>query len=508
MKLQRTQNATRNIIFGSILKVYQIAIPFAVRTVMIYYLGMEYVGLNSLFTAILQVLNLAELGVGSAMVFSMYKPIAEGDAETICALMCLYRQYYHIIGGVVFALGLILTPFLPNLINGEIPQEINLYILYFLNLGTTVLSYWLFAYQNCLFTAHQRNDISSKIGIGISTLEYVLQFVAIISFHSYYLYLIVKLFTQILQNIFTAFMSQKFYPQYRPEGKIDKRSVKEINSKVKDLFTAKIGGVIVNSADSIVISAFLGLSILAVYNNYYYILSSIIGFIAIIFNSCLAGIGNSLITETSEKNYKDFKIFTFIIVWIAGFCTCCLLCLYQPFMKLWIKNESAMFGMVEVICLCVYCFVYEIAAMMIQYKDAAGIWHEDRYRPLVTALANLIMNLVTVRFWGIVGVLLSTVISFALIGIPWLIHNIFSLLFHKSPMKYIQALLGYIFVTFIACIVCYMLCNFVGVGGWLGLIMCAGICCLVSNIIFIIFYHQLEEFKRAKVLASRLILRR
>ena len=171
MKLQRTRNAVRNIIFGSVLKIYQIVVPFLLRTAMIYYLGIEYVGLNSIFLAILQVLNLAELGVGSAMIFSMYKPIAENDDITICALMALYRKYYRIIGLVISIGGTMIAPVLPFLIKGDIPQGLNLYVLYFLNLISTVLTYWLFAYKNCILTAYQRTDVSSKIGLIISTVE-------------------------------------------------------------------------------------------------------------------------------------------------------------------------------------------------------------------------------------------------------------------------------------------------------------------------------------------------
>ena len=441
MKLQRTRNAVRNIIFGSVLKIYQIVVPFLLRTAMIYYLGIEYVGLNSIFLAILQVLNLAELGVGSAMIFSMYKPIAENDDITICALMALYRKYYRIIGLVISIGGTMIAPVLPFLIKGDIPQGLNLYVLYFLNLISTVLTYWLFAYKNCILTAYQRTDVSSKIGLIISTVEYGIEFVALLIFRNYYLYLSAKVVTQIMNNILTAMMAEKMYPQYKPKGNLSKETIKEINKKVKDLFTAKLGGVVVNSVDSIVISSFLGLTVLAIYNNYYYILSSIIGFVAIIFSSCLAGIGNSIQTETAEKNYEDFLTFTLIIVWLSGFCVCCLLCLYQPFMIIWLKDTAAMFGMKEVICLCAYFFTYEIASMMIQYKDAAGIWHEDRFRPLVTAFSNLVMNLITVQFIGIVGVLISTVISFAVIGIPWLIKNIFTLLFKRSPIEYIKRIL-------------------------------------------------------------------
>ena len=178
-KIERTKNATRNIIFGVILKAYQIIVPFLMRTAMIYLMGVQYLGLNSLFTSILQVLNLAELGVGSAMIYSMYKPIAEDDNATICALMKLYKTYYRIIGLVIAVIGCALTPFIPKLISGDVPDNLNIYLLYLLNLGATVLSYWLYAYKNCILQAHQRVDIVSKVSLVTSTIQYALQLLVV-----------------------------------------------------------------------------------------------------------------------------------------------------------------------------------------------------------------------------------------------------------------------------------------------------------------------------------------
>ncbi|MBR3231697.1 MAG: polysaccharide biosynthesis protein, partial [Lachnospiraceae bacterium] len=170
MKVERTKNAARNIRAGFILKLYQVLVPFVMRTVLLYTLGVEYLGLGSLFASVIRVLNLAELGVGSAMVYSMYRPIAEDDTEKICALMRLYRIYYRVIGLVVLALGLILLPFVPRLIKGSVPPGVSVYVLYLLNLGATVLSYWLFAYRNCLLDAHQRGDVGSRIRFAVSLL--------------------------------------------------------------------------------------------------------------------------------------------------------------------------------------------------------------------------------------------------------------------------------------------------------------------------------------------------
>ena len=436
-KIERTKNATRNIIFGVILRAYQIIVPFLMRTAMIYLMGVQYLGLNSLFTSVLQVLNLAELGVGSAMIYSMYRPIAEDDNTTICALMKLYRTYYRLIGLIIAVVGCILTPFIPKLISGDIPQGINIYILYLLNLGATVLSYWLFAYKNSILQAHQRTDIVSKVTLITNTIQYVLQLFVLWIFKNYYLYVIVMLVTQALTNIVTAIMADKIYPQFKPKGELHKEEIHQINQKIRDLFTAKLGGVVVGSADTIVISAFLGLTTLAVYQNYYFIMNSICGFITVIFSAITAGIGNSLVTESSEKNYNDFKKFTFIICFILCICCCCFVGLYQPFMKLWVgKKFMLSFSFVILFCILFYCL--ELAMVWATVKDAAGLWHSDRFRPLIGACANLIMNIVLVQVIGLYGIILSTVFSYIFISMPWLIHNLFKFLYNESLKVYLK----------------------------------------------------------------------
>lgn len=504
MKVERTKNAERNIVFGIILKIYQILMPFLLRTAMIYFMGVEYLGLDSLFTSILQVLNLAELGVGSAMVYGMYKPIVEDDQITICALMKLYRIYYRVIGGVIAVVGLAITPFIPALIKSNLPAELNIYILYLMNLAVTVFSYWLFAYKNALFQAHQRVDITSKVSIVTYTVRYLIQFIVIFLIKNYYIYIMAALATQILTNIITAIMASKMYPDYVPKGNLDKKMVHIINCRIRDLFTSKLGSVIVNSADTVVISTFLGLTVLAVYQNYYFILTAIIGFVSIIFQSCTAGIGNSVIVETKDKNFNDLKKFTFLISWIAGVCTCCLLCLYQPFMEIWV-GKDLMLGFTAVICFCIYYFVYEINQLLNTYKDAAGIWHEDRFRPLVTALANLSLNLILVQFWGIYGVLLSTSITMLVVGMPWLLYNLFTVLFDRKQFpEYFKSLIKYAIVVLISCLLCFGICYFITVGKWLTLIIRAFICCILSNVFYFVVYRKSQEFMQCIFLIDKM----
>lgn len=488
--MSRTQNATRNIVFGVILKLYQILLPFIMRTAMIYLMGVEYLGLNSLFTSILQVLNLAELGVGSAMVYSMYKPIAENDKSTICALLKLYKKYYFFIGLIIACAGMLLTPLIPKLISGDIPGQLNIYILYFLNLAATVMTYWLFAYKNSLLQAYQRSDIASKITILTTSLQYAIQLIVLWLFHNYYLYIIVMLFTQAMANVITAMAASRLYPDMEPKGNLPDETVKTINHRIKDLFTAKLGATIVNSADTIVISAFLGLTILAMYQNYYFIMSSVMGTLTVVFSSCLAGVGNSMVTESTEKNYNDFRVLTFLINWIVTVCMCCFATVYQPFIELWVGKDY-IFDEVVVALFCIYFYLVTMQQVNGMYKDAAGVWHQDRFRPLIAAMVNLFLNITLVRFWGIYAILLSTIISYVFISMPWMISNVFKYVFHRSWKKFACEFSLYFFVACFIMFLCRIVCtvtNIMPLG--VQVILNLLISCMMSNIFLLIFYKK------------------
>lgn len=507
MKIERVKNTSRNMIYGTALQILKLAVPFLMRTAMIYLLGVEYLGLNSLFTSVLSVLNLAELGVGSAMVYSMYKPIAEDDIDKICALMGMYKKYYRIIGVVILILGMPLVPFIPKLINGDVPEDMNVYVLYLLNLFATVFSYWLFAYKGSVLQAHQRNDVISKVTLVTESIKYLFQFFVLIITKNYYLYVIVILLTQILNNIITAFVAEKMYPQYRAAGKLSRKEQKTINCRIRDLFTAKLGTVIVYSSDTIVISAFLGLKVLAIYQNYYYLFTAVTAMITIIFTSVRAGLGNSIIVDNKEKVFADFKKFLLVIVWIAGFCSTCFLCLYQPFMELWVGSDLLMEFEV-VICLVIYFFVHCLNTFLNSYKDAAGIWHEDRYRPLVEAAVNLILNITLVNIIGMYGIVLSTIFSMLLVA-PWLIHNLFKMIFGREHVReFLIRLSYYCIITFLASVITYRICSLVTGHLICVVIIRLAVCVLFTNVILLGFYFKIPEFKQCIVLADHMTKQR
>lgn len=507
MKIERTKNATRGIITGLILKVHQMIIPFIMRTIMLYFLGVQYLGLNSLFTSVLSVLNLAELGVGSAMVYSMYKPISEDNKEEICALMRLYKIYYRIIGAVIGTVGLLLLPFIRFLIKGDVPNDINVYILYSMNLLSTVLTYWLFAYKNCLLQAHQRVDVISLITIVINSIQFILQMIVVIVFKNYYLYVIMLIICQIINNIVTALCVTRMFPDYEPKGMLAKEKVSEINGRIRDLFTSKIGSVVLNSSDTIVISSFLGLTVLAIYQNYFYLLTAIIGIVQIVFSSMMAGLGNSFLTDSKDKIITDFKKFTFMFHWIIGFCTICFLCLLQPFMKIWV-GEELMLGMQAVVFFCIYFYFYEINRFLNVYKDSAGLWHSDRFRPITAAVVNLVLNLIMVNAWGIYGVLLSTVLAILFVEMPWLIHNLFTVFFESKYRNGYLTKLAYYFVVFVfAAAITFFICSFVKIDNdWGQLLIKALICMVAPNVTFYIAFFNTREFMMGKQFIRKIII--
>lgn len=501
----RVKNASRNVAFGMFLKLYQVLLPFLMRTAIMYSMGMGYLGLNSFFGSVLWFLNITELGVGSAMVYSMYQPIIDGDEEEMCALLKLYRKYYRIIGTVMAVIGLIITPIIPMLVKKDCPPDADIFVIYFLNLFSTVISYFMFSYKQSVLIAHQRNDIVSKVRIFTNTLMYASQLFIVIVMKNYYLYLVASIVQQVLSNVIVAYFSTKKYPQYQPKGEINPIMVEKINGRIKDLFLTKVGTVIVSSADTIVITAFLGLEANGIYNNYYYVLTAVMSLIKVVFDSCMSGIGHSIVTETKKKNYRDFNKLTFIVTWLAGCCAVCLLCLYQPFMRIW-TGEDKMLGYNVVICLVVYFMVDQINQLFITYKDAAGIWHSDRFRPITTALVNLALNVILVQFIGIYGVILSTIFSVLFVGMPWIIHNLFSNLFNmKQVPKYLSRLLLYCAAIAVNGLVVYNITALIPDGGLFLLVIKAIVSFILANAIFVIFFCKTSMFREIMKLVERVL---
>ena len=251
--MERTKNASRNIIWGILNKIITLFMLFVTRTVMIYTMGMDYVGLGSFFSSILQVLSFAELGIGGAIIFSMYKPMAEGDDSKISALLYFYRSAYRVIGLIVLIVGLLIMPFLDFLVEGEPPRGTDIRVLFAIFLLNNVLGYFLFAYRQSVFSASQRVDIISKIGMILQFCLNISQIIILLLFHNYYAYVIVIPFITVLNNVVIAFVSKKMYPQFEPKGRIEKEERNAIWKKIGGMLFQKIGNIVLSAVDTLVI---------------------------------------------------------------------------------------------------------------------------------------------------------------------------------------------------------------------------------------------------------------
>lgn len=484
----------RNFASGFINKLVISLFPFIIRTVMIQVLGTEYLGLNSLFTSILNVLSLSELGVGTAMVYEMYKPIAEGDKKRICALLNFYKKIYRIIGWVILCTGIVLLPFLNFLIEGDCPPEINIYVLYVIYLFNTVITYWLFAYKTALLRAHQRLDIINNVNSVVHTIAYVLQIALLIITKNYYFYILVLPVFTIVNNLIDAFYVKRMYPEYTEAGELSTDSKHIIFSRIKSLFGHKLGGVLVNSTDNIVISMSLGLTSVALYNNYYQIYSLIASMVDMIYTSSTAGVGNAIVLDSINKNYKDFKKFSFYSMWLIMWCCCCLFCLYQDFMLIWM-GEQYLFDLSTVILLVISFYIKHIRKVVLTYKDAAGMWYADRLKPILEGVSNLIMNFIFVQYFGINGIILGTILAMGVVGLPWETNALFKGYFKEGLKGYYIHLFFDAMVSMLVCIITFYFCRSINTNIYLQFIIKGIICAIFPNLVFIFIFRKREETK-------------
>ncbi|MBD5396192.1 MAG: polysaccharide biosynthesis protein [Lachnospiraceae bacterium] len=506
MNIDRKKNAIRNIVWGILNKVILVLFPFITRTILIQKLGTEYLGVSSLFSSVLQVLNLAELGFGNALVFSMYKPIAENDGQMICALLNTYRKVYHAIGVMILMLGLLILPFVKYIIKGDYPAELNIYIIYLIYLLNSAISYFAFVYRSSLLLAHNRNDIISKISSSIMIFQYLVQAAILYFVSDYYLYIaVLPIFTMAL-NIAQALCAVKMYPEYVCRGNISREMRADIKKRVYGLASYKIYGVVFSSVDSIVISMFLGLAPLGIYNNYYYIITSVEGFLVILINSLTAGIGNSLVLETKGKNYHDYNQLVFLNTWIVGWCAICMSVLFQPFIEIWIGKDYWM--PYNTVCLLIIMF-YASRATTISYlyKEALGLWWEDRIRPLISTIVNLTINILLVQKIGLNGVIISTVVCTVFINVPWGTHILFKNYFKEGEKTYYINIIKYAMITILIGIFTYYISSIFKNSGFEGITIRALICLIIPNLCFVLVYHRKNEFKETCVLIKSIMKR-
>lgn len=490
----RVNNSIRNIITALIGQFLGILLSFISRMVFINALGAAYLGVNGLFTNVLSILSLAEMGIGSAIIYSLYRPLAAKDTKEIKALMHFYEAAYRGIGIIIFLLGIGLVPFLDYIIKDQ-PDIPHLTFIYFLFLINTVVSYF-FAYKRSLIIADQKNYITTIYRYGFYIILNIIQIGILLTTKKFILFLIAQIVITLLENLMVARKADKMYPFLKmgEKVKLDKTSRREITKNVKAMMCHRIGGVVVNGTDNILISSFVGVIWVGLYSNYFLITNALNIIIGQVFSAITASVGNLNVLESKEKSYYMYKRVLLINFWIAGFCGISLWILFNPFISLWIGKEYLFEdGLVLIIIFNFYIMMVRKTTLV--YRDAMGLFWHDRYKPIFEAVINIIVSVLLAPKLGIAGVFIGTFISTMTTAFWVEPYILYKYGFEMKVRNYFFRYIKYTAIILAAGIVTHQISTVFTTVTWMSLFGRAAVCVIVPNLIFLVCFYRTDEFK-------------
>ena len=519
VKESRTKKSLRNTVIGIIGLVLSLVISFVSRSVFIAMLGESYNGVNGLFSNILQMLNMAELGFASAIAFSLYKPIKEGDERATSAIMNFFAKVYRCIALIVAVAGVLCIPFLQYLIAEDISKlpftllELRLYFsMYLVN---TVCSY-LIAYKRTLIRADQNAYIISTVDYASNIIMNILQIVLLYLTKNFYVYLAIMIARTILSNLILHIIAGRKYTylkQYSKEKILPEES-KKIVDNVKALFLNRVGHVIMFSTQSIFISSLIGVNVNGVYSNYAMIVNNVYLFVNLMFNSIMSSVGNLGVSESDESKYLVFKKIEYISNFIIIFSTVCYICFFNDFIMVWLKDSYYTFILPTVILISAHSVVSFLRTPILTFKEAFGLFRQDWYRPIICS-ALCIGGAIGLGYvfkplgvdWGVFGILLAYVSTVLLVSIPIETAVLFKHGFHKSCLMQILKTVILLLVAAAVTTGFYLLCSLLPKGIW-GLIAEIAICFVGVPLLYILCTFKMGNFKFYKDLAKKLLKRR
>lgn len=503
----RTKNSLKNLLFAFIGQFIGIVVSFISRMFFIRTLGEEYLGLNGLFTNILTMLSLFELGVGTAINFSLYEPLAKNNREKVKSLMNLYKKSYTIIGIVILIVGSLFTPFLSFFIQ-EMPDIDNIEYIYILFVLNTSISYF-FSYKRSLLISDQKRYIATLYRYIFYIIVNIIQIIILLFTKNYYFYLIAQIVCTLLENIYVSKYADKIYPYLKDKNitDLEQSDKKDIKKNIIAMLFHRIGGIAVSATDNIIISKYIGLVYVGIYSNYYLVISALNTIISQIFNSIVASIGNFAVTESKKKLSSLFENVFFINFILYSFTSICLMILFNDFITLWIGKEY-IFDENIILVIVISYYLTGMRKSTITFKEALGLYWQDRYKAIFEALINLSVSLILVNKIGIIGVFIGTIIS--TISTCFYIEPIilYKYGFDEKPTKYF---IKYFIYTFI--FVCIYICtrfivnilfHNLNIYSFIGKII---ICIIIQTIIYILIFRKRREFKYLSDLIKKILKR-
>lgn len=489
----RIENSLKNMFFGLSGQIISIVLGFVVRTVFIYSLGIEYLGVEGLFSSILIMLSLANLGFDTAMVYSLYKPLADNDRNKTQALMNLYKKAYRIIGIIVLLIGLSISPFIPYLINGETKIS-NITIIYFLFLINSVSSYY-FVYKQSIIIADQRSYLISKIHCVFTILTNIIQIILLVGTKNYIVVLSAQIIVRIIENIYIANQANKLYPFLREKSNamLSGEDRKLFFENLYALLLYRISGVVINGTDNIIISVFVGITAVGTYSNYLLVIATLSTLLSYIFSSVTASVGNLNVKENAEKKYFIFRVIYFSNFWFFGLCTIFLWNLMNPFITLWL-GQQYLFDKFVVFCILLNFFTTGMQNAATTYRDTTGLFRRGKYRPLIAAFINIVVSIILVKELGIAGVFLGTVISRLCTYFWYDPYVIYTFVFQKRLSAYFIRYVCYVLLVFVSAIIIDILGSTFNVETFESLVIRGILCLVIPNLLFITVFRKTEEY--------------
>ena len=494
----RSQNSIKNTVVSILMSIITILIGLVTQKIFIKILGTEYLGINGLFTNILSMLAIAELGIGSAIIYSLYKPIVENDKEKIKSLIGFYKKSYRIIALIVAIIGICVVPFLGKIVGKTDIQE-SITFLYLLFLFDTVASY-LLTYKRSILYASQKTYIINIVHILYLVLMNTLQIVMLVLTRNYIAYLVIKIIFRIIENVVITIIANKMYPYIKEKNvkEIDKQTKNSIILKVKGLIFHKIGSFVVLGSDNIIISTFLGVATVGLYSNYNTILQAVNNLFSQVFSSITASVGNLLVEKEKEKSYKIYKNMLFINSWMYNFSAIAILCLMEPFIKIWI-GEQYLLSYGVLIILSINFYVQGMRKTSNTFKEAAGIFHEDRFVPIIESIINIVASIVFLKIWGLAGVFLGTVTSSLILFLYSYPVYVYKKLFNRTYCQFLKEHSIYLMISAkCGIITAGIIKNITINNNFIQLIFNGIIVVIVPNLLQYLIFRKREEFEYVK----------
>ncbi|MEK3881786.1 oligosaccharide flippase family protein [Paenibacillus sp. PL2-23] len=468
-------------------------LSFVSRTVFIAILGVEYLGINGLFTNILGMLALAEAGIGTSIIYALYKPVADGDQEKVKSLMRLYRNSFRIIAVVVLLLGLTLLPFLPS-ITGETNVEhvTTIYLIFVLNAAVS----YLFTYKISMLNVHQKSYIHT-ITYSISTIISTCIKVGILYLtENFILYLLIEVLTTIATSMYLAYKVDRMYPFLRENNiqKLDTETKATIVRNIKAAIMHHVASYIVFGSDNLIIASFVSVVAVGIYSNYYMFINICRTFINQIFDNVLHSLGNLIAKESKDRVYEVFRTTMFFNFWVYILFVSILYAVLDHLILVWLGSTFLLSNVVLMILL-VNFYVTGMRRSVNMVKSTAGIFHEDRFAPLVEAAINLVLSILLVKQYGIGGVFLGTL--FSTLAVPFWVspYLVFRKVFKLPLYRYFQQYLLYGAVGLGVLVIIHVICIWLPGSGILPLLGKLLIGILLPNIIIAVIFHRTAEFQ-------------